>query len=71
VDGTMHMEAGGRASHRIGRSPLTWLLAAVVVLFIAIVLAAGPTASAVRAPAATPTPGPTVCTADGVSGPCS
>jgi len=71
VDGTMHVEAVDRASHRIGRSPVALLLAVVVVLVIAIALAAGPAASAARAPAGTPTAVPTVCTADGVSGPCS
>jgi hypothetical protein len=71
MNGTMHMEAADRASRRIDRSSVTWLLAAIVVLVVAIVLAAGPASSTVRAPIGTPTPAPTVCTADGMTGPCS
>jgi hypothetical protein len=67
----MHMEAAARASRRVDRSPITWLVAAIVVLIVAIALAAGPASSAVRAPVGTPTPGPTACTADGMTGPCS
>jgi hypothetical protein len=67
----MQVEAAARVSRRVDRSPVTWLLAAVVVLVIAIALAAGPAPSAVRAPVGTPTPVPTACTADGMTGPCS
>lgn len=67
----MHMEAAARVARRVDRPPVTWLLAAVVVLVIAIVLAAGPASSTIRAPVGTPTPGPTACTADGMTGPCS
>jgi hypothetical protein len=72
VNATMqHMDGAGRVSRRVNRSPVTWLLAAVVVLVIAIALAAGLAASAVRVPADTPTPAPTACTVDGMTGPCS
>jgi hypothetical protein len=71
VSATMHMETASRAPHTVGRSPAAWVLTAIVVLVIAIVLAAGAAATAVRAPIGTPTPSLTVCTADGVSGPCS
>jgi multisubunit Na+/H+ antiporter MnhC subunit len=71
VNGTMHTETENRAPHLVARSPAAWVLTAIVVLFIAIALAAGPAASAVRAPAGTPTPAPTVCTAGHVTGPCS
>ena len=71
MNGTMHMEAADRASRRIDRSSVTWLLAAIAVLVVAIVLAAGPASSTVQAPIGTPTPAPTVCTAGTVNGPCS
>ena len=71
MNATMHMEAVARVSRRVDRLPVTWLLSAVVVLIVAIALAAGPASSAVRAPVGTPTPVPTACTADGMTGPCS
>jgi hypothetical protein len=66
----MHIEMVDGQSHRDGQSPIAWVLMAMVVVSIAIALAAWP-AAAVRVPAGTPTPGPTVCMAEGMTGPCS
>jgi hypothetical protein len=71
VSRTMHIEMVDGRSHRVGQSPNAWVLMAMVVVGIAIALAAGLAASAVRVPADTPTPGPTVCMAEGMTGPCS